>query len=144
MSESRFFVLRDAHGVDHADNLQPIVDFGLSLGVPSLGAQGFTESVSVVRIQPANELGDLRARVIPDTRYVETNDPIVAAGILDMGVFDEVDEPKKADVDKARKETKAHVEAMKERDRLVAAGEQAPPDINDPTIIDPAVVGQEA
>jgi Iap family predicted aminopeptidase len=143
MSDSRYFVLRDEHGVDHADNLQPIVDFGLSLGVPSLGAQGFTESVSVVQIQPADELGDLRARVIPNTRYVETNDLVIAAAISDMGLFDEVDEPSKAAVDKAHKETKAHVEAMKERDRLVAAGEQEPPDVNDPTP-DPAAVGQEA
>lgn len=142
MSDYRYFVLRDDHGIDHEDNLKPINDFGLTIATPTMSAIGLTESVQTVRIQPAPRLNDeTRARAIPNTRYVETDDPIVAAAIVDTKLFDEVDEPKKSDLDKARKETDAHIDALKTRDKAVAAGDIPAPDVNDAP--NPAADGQE-
>lgn len=140
MSESRYFVLRDDVGVDHADNLEPLAEIGLIVGVPT--AVPGPENVEIVEvpqahsIKPADKLNDeRRVRIIPGTRYVETNDALIAEGLLGhpagKGLFVEVDEPKKADIDKARKETDAHIEAMKNRDAQVQLGNEPAPDATD-------------
>lgn len=144
MSDSRYFVLKDdlEHTTDPEGNLKPINDFGLSVATPTVSSIGLTETVHTLSIQPQPRLTDeVRARVIPNTRYVETDDVIIAIGILDTGLFIEVDEPKKADVDKARKETDAHIDALKKRDQAVAAGDIPAPDVNDAP--NPAADGQE-
>ncbi|HET6502104.1 MAG TPA: hypothetical protein VFG87_15215 [Amycolatopsis sp.] len=129
-----YFELRSEHGVDHANNLQPIVDFGLSMPAARQTSDGLilptaTERVS---IQPAPNLTDeLVARVIPNTRIVETIDPRVADAIRAVGLFDEIDKPSKTAIAAAEKETRAHVDAMAARDRQVDAGGEPPPDATD-------------
>lgn len=146
MSDNRYFALKSEHGIDHADNLEPIVSFGLGVAVPVIGADGELHEIThVVHIQPAGSLeGQPGARVIPDTRIVEVCNVAVAAAIVDMKLFDEVDEPKKGDLDRAHKETAAHVDAMKNRGKLVAAGDLPAPDADDPVpTTEPAGDGQE-
>jgi hypothetical protein len=132
MSDSRFFVLRDEHGIDHEANLEPIQEIGLSIPNPLALSLGMEMTAKHVISQHAELTDDLAARVIPGTRIVETNDFIVAEALLACQQYDEFDgEPTKAAIDKARKEINAHVEAMARRDDQVAKGELEPPDAAD-------------
>lgn len=151
MSNSRFLELRDEHGRDHQGNLEPLAEIGLSIPRPStvngdvtiIGDAGATR----VAIAPAPSLdkvkdddhGKLPARVIPDTRIVETTNDLIADTLLAGGLFVEIDEPKKAKIDKAVSETKAHIAAMADRDKQVQSGNEPAPDATD----QPAVVGEE-
>ena len=134
MSDSRYFALRDEHGTDHEDNLQPIQEIGLSIPNPTARALGLPLVDKVVISQlDDDEFGDEHpARVIPGTRLVETRDFIVAEALLACGQYDELDgPPSKSVVDKHRKETRAHEDALKTRDQLVDKGELPAPDAAD-------------
>jgi hypothetical protein len=131
MSDTRYFALRDEHGTDHEENLQPIVEVGLSIPNPLAAALGHDVKDKVVIVQHDELTDELPARVIPGTRLIETNDFIVAESLLACGQYEEVGAPTKATIEKAHKETKAHVEALKTRDALVAKGELEPPDAAD-------------
>lgn len=149
MSDSRYFALKGEHGVDHADNLEPLQEIGISVSVPTMvpGASNtdIVEVPHIIKVESANGLGDRRARIIPGTRFVETNDPLVASALLECGQYTEVDEPGKGAIDKARKQTAAHQDAMKQRDQAVTAGDIPAPDADDttPTIDNPAAAAAE-
>ena len=82
-------------------------------------------------IKAADRLGDLPARILPDTRIIETASSQVASALLSCGQYQEIDQPTKKQLATAEKETKAHVAAMTRRDEAVAAGELPAPDSDD-------------
>lgn len=137
---SRFFELAAEHGRDHADNLQPLTQVGVSMPVVRMIHTAKGERIpSVVShslaIDPADRLEDALARIIPDTRIIETASPQVASALLACGQYQEIDQPSKKQLAAAEKETKAHKAALQERDKAVAAGELPAPDSDDPGAI---------
>lgn len=126
------YQLRPAHGVDYADNLEPIRDIGLSIPSPVVATQA-----SRVSIQPGARLtSEIRARVIPDTRIIETDDVRIATALHATGLFERIDTPSKTAIGKAEGETKAHVAATEKFHAEIAAGDQPRPDATDPPPID--------
>jgi hypothetical protein len=137
-TESRFFELAADHGRDHADNPEPIQEVGVSIAVPTMTKGGeLTEVSHGLIIGRADKLSkQLFARVIPDTRIVETSSHEVAAALLSCGQYVEIDPPTKAVIADHEKATRAHVDAMAKRDKQVEAGNEPAPDATDlPAVI---------
>jgi hypothetical protein len=143
MSDSRYFALRGEHGVDHAGNPEPLAHVGLSVvaptAIPAPAGMEIADVPHVVSIEQADKLGDARARIVPGTRFIETADALLAGALLACGQYEEVDKPGKPELDRARKDTQAHVDAMNARDQQVAAGDLPAPDATD----QPPVTGEE-
>ena len=132
-TQSRFFELADHHGRDHTDSPAPIAEIGLSIPIPVMSPAGvqFSGSGTVV-IKPADKLTDtILARIVPDTRLVETNSNLVMAALIGHGYGHEVGSPSKAHIAKHHAMTKAHHEALKARDSQVEAGNEPAPDAAD-------------
>lgn len=128
-----WFELKPEHGIDHEGNLEPIAEFGLSVAVPQLvnGDVLDTASASTV-IRPQARLTDeIAVRIIPDTRIVETSNLNLASAILATGLFEQIERPNKTHIADAEKETRAHLNTMKQRDRAVEAGDEPAPDATD-------------
>lgn len=128
------FELRSATGVDHAGNLEPLVDIGLSIPVPQLSSGGTVlETASHnVKIAPGERLSrEKRARILPNTRILETDDVRIAMGLEATGLFDRIDAPTKTKIGEGEKETRAHVAALKEAADQVARGNDPAPDATD-------------
>lgn len=97
--EDVYLVFHSDHGVNPDGDLEPLVEIGY---VSEIG-DGKRES-----IKPANELpkGFPKARIIPDTRIVHVGDRLTAAALITLGdasgtpLFEQIDPPKKADIDK--------------------------------------------
>jgi hypothetical protein len=151
-TESRFFELADHHGRDYADNLEPLVEIGTSIALPVMkshpvtGSPVITSESQRVVICPAEQLTDSDpGRIIPNTRIVETANPLVAGALLGCGQYVEIDAPTKARIAQHEKETRAHVAALEARDKQVQAGNEPEPDAGDtpPTIDEQPVMGEE-
>lgn len=130
-----WFELASTYGIDHAGNLEPLCPFVLNIAVPQMGPGGMVlpSAADKTPVALAAKLDDSTPiRVIPDTRIIETSDLRLAAAVLALGVFDQIDKPSKAHIDKARKETAAHHDAMSNRGKQIAAADIEPPGINDP------------
>lgn len=132
-SSSRFFELADIYGRDEHGNLEPLADASFAIAMPFAAGNGaISVRTDVTRVGAADALtDDLPGRFIPGTRIIETSNPLLAAGILGTGVYREIDAPSKAAIARAVGETKAHVEARKQRDRQVALGNEPAPDSTD-------------
>lgn len=132
MPDTRFFELATEHGVDPEANLQPIAEIGLSVPVPLRLKDGSTvvDSQRIV-IRPADAIKDNFARIIPNTRIVETTSHIVMSALIGHKLGDEVESPTKTTIAKAVKETEAHRSAGAEAARQVALGNEPPPDATD-------------
>lgn len=146
------FALLADHGIDYADNLEPLTEIGVSVPVPALNVDSGELEVRSqgMTIRPEKALSDeVVARIIPDTRFVETTSAVIASALLACGQYEQIDPPTKKDIGDAEKETRAHVEAMELRDKQVDAGDIPAPDATDvqPTDADPSeqpATGQEA
>jgi hypothetical protein len=136
----RYFALRDHVGVTPGGNLEPLVEEGMAIAVPTIvstvdGPEVVTTSMSVV-IRPADTLPDgAGARVIPGTRIIECSDPRIADGLLGGEKYEEIPPPTKQEVTHA-------VKAL--TDGRAEAGTHSP-DPDDPDHPDnPAASGQGA
>lgn len=129
-----YFQLRSFVGVDADGNLEPIASMGLSLPMPSFNKEGelvlTTERIEIAVTE--DELSDkLFVRAIPGTRYVETSNSHIAAGVLASQLFDQVDQPTKKQITAAEKETQAHIAAREKAAEEVAKGNEPAPDATD-------------
>jgi hypothetical protein len=109
----RYFALLDHVGRTADENLEPLVEEGLTVGVPvAKDGEVFIETMSV-RILPAEHLPDgAGARIIPGTRTIECNDPRIADGLVGSGKYDEIPPPtKKQQADEAKQLKDAIAEA---------------------------------
>lgn len=133
-----YYQLRPEYGIDHAGNLEPIVDFGLSIPAPQFAAgEVLPTAASRVRIQEADELtDDVHARVIPRTRIIETRDLRIATAVHALGLFERIEPPTKKAISEAQAETRAHDQAMKAAAKQVELGNDPAPDATD--AMDPA------
>lgn len=91
---TRHFELLEHIGLDVDGNPEPIVEVGLTLRVPEMRGGELVIVEKPVRLEP-----------LPGTRVVATDDPMVAAGLLDSGQYREVDTPTKRQVRAARDAT---------------------------------------
>ena len=132
-TESRFFELADHHGRDYAGNPEPIQEVGVSIATPTMTKSGTLTEVShaLVIVQAAALTEKLVARVIPNTRIIETSSHQVASALLSCGQYQEIDPPTKAHIAKHEKATAAHIDAMTKRDEQIDAGDQPAPDATD-------------
>jgi hypothetical protein len=132
-TESRFFELADHHGRDHDNNPEPLAQVGVAIAVPTMTKAGIiTDRSHGLRIEPAAALTKTTfARIIPDTRIVETTSHQVASALLACGQYAEIDPPTKADIAAHEKRTAAHKDALAKRDAQVAAGNEPAPDATD-------------
>lgn len=130
---SRFFELAEHHGLDHTDNPAPLAEIGLSVPIPVMTPEGPMLSGSgTVVIQPGPALSTTcMARIVPDTRIVETNSDLVMAALIGHGYGHEIGSPTKAHLAKHHGWTRAHQEALKARDAQVVAGNEPAPDAAD-------------
>jgi hypothetical protein len=137
-TDSRFFELADQHGRDYDDNPEPIQEIGLSIAVPTMTKSGeLTEISQRLTIGQAPRVTDqLFARVIPNTRIVETTSNQVASALLACGQYTEIEPPTKKLIADQEKATRAHIDAMAKRDEQVDAGNEPAPDATDiPAVI---------
>ncbi len=129
-----WFELRAERGVDHAENLQPIVEIGLSIALPQIVGGGdvlpTASARTVVRQAPALT-DDVQVRIIPNTRIVETSTLEIASTVLATGLFDQIDKPTKKAIASAESETKACVQAHEKRYEAVESGDAEHPAARD-------------
>lgn len=129
---TRYFELRSEHGIDSGENREPLAEIGLNVPIPVRAASGLTVAPHAIRIKPAQTTGKLGARIIPDTRLVEAEEPLIAAALAEKPeLFTEVDKPSKSTLDEHQKETEAHLAWHAERDKQVKAGNEPAPDATD-------------
>jgi hypothetical protein len=139
-----WFELRSEHGVDYAENREPIREVALTLSLPQMTPGGVIASgQQVCVIRPADELTDeMPARVIPGTRIIETSSLLTAQALYSRAEYEQlVDEPTQAQVNAAKAETAAHVDATRKRADAVARGSEHPADMNDPNPAPPPLTG---
>lgn len=141
-----YYQLKPDIGVDGSGNLEPIADIGVSIAAPQMsGGDMLPTAVQIVNIKPTDSLSaDVFARVIPGTRMIETTDVRVATAIHALGLFDRVDPPTKKAIDEAKRETRAHVDAVEKAAVQVAAGNEPAPDATDPVVASEAVGAGDA
>jgi hypothetical protein len=101
MPDSTFLELHDHVGVTADDNLEPLVEIGVTLAVPTMikdpdtGKDELAEAVTSLTISSQASLGDLQARVLPGTRIIETADQRVTQALLGTGHWQQIDAPTK-------------------------------------------------
>lgn len=95
----RYFKLKDHVGLDGDGNPEPINEIGVSANVPTMVGSGKDREVVAVAKR-------VKVKPIPGTRIVKTDEPVVAEALKQSGLFDESEPPAKAEVSKARQETK--------------------------------------
>jgi hypothetical protein len=133
MSDSRFFVLQGRARHDHdPDNLKPISDFGLSVATRRLVARADRDGAH--RQHPAADWAQRRGPRARDPEHPIRRDRrlIIAIGICwTPACSTRSTSRRRPTVDKARKETDAHVDAMKRATRRSPLATSQPPDVND-------------
>lgn len=93
-----YFKLRDDVGVTADGNLEPLCEIGIVVAVPIMKDGELIDDPHRYVIEPADTLKeDGHARIIPGTRIVHVNDPVVAQGVLQTGMFGQVDKPTRKD-----------------------------------------------
>lgn len=90
----RYFELDEAIGLDPDGNPEPIHEVGLAVNIPTVKDGEIVAVASRVTVN-----------AIPGTRILKVDDPIVAGALAGSGQYREVDPPKKADLDRQRKDT---------------------------------------
>jgi hypothetical protein len=101
-SKSKYFELEDHVGVTADGNLEPLVEIGLVVTVPTMVEGEVVDAPHTVKVEHAAKLGELAARIVPGTRIVESSDYRVNVALLGSG-FVAIDPPTKAAVAKAAK-----------------------------------------
>lgn len=91
-AQLRYFQLNPDVGESEAD---PITSLSLDIVVPTMTGGRTVELSASVVLAPADRLGDLDARIIPDTRVVEVRDYVIADRLANHHLFVEVDRPSK-------------------------------------------------
>lgn len=115
----RYFQLNDDVGLDHeSGDLQPIKEIGVRISSPVL-ADPKSRKSDVIEVGQT-----IVVQPIPATRIVKVEDPRVAAGVVETGLFHEIDPPDEAALKAARSATAKSRELDKKR-TADAAGKEA-------------------
>jgi hypothetical protein len=78
-----------------AGELDPINEVGISVSIPTMVGKDVLDLPARIVIAPAESLPDkVRARVIPGTRIIETDNDRVATALLGCDQYAETDPPK--------------------------------------------------
>ncbi len=139
-----WFELRPVHGVDYADNLEPIGEVALTLNMPQMVAGGVLPTATqVCTIRPAEALSDdVLVRIIPGTRIIETSSMLCAQALYSRAEYQQLDdEPTQKQIAAAKDETAAHIDATEKRAEAVRLGIEHPADVNDPNPAPPVLAG---
>jgi hypothetical protein len=73
----------------------PFLQMGIQIPVPTMVNGEVVDQPKSVAIVPGEKLDKtLRARIVPNTRCIETDHPAVVELLLNTGKFHEVDQPK--------------------------------------------------
>lgn len=111
-TDTTWLKLLDTIGVSANGNLEPLVDIGITVAVPTMieveGKQEIGESVQTLRIGHDATLSVFKpARFIEGGRIVETRDARVVEALMRTGNWEQIDRPTKA-------ATAAHVKSLKD------------------------------
>lgn len=107
----RYFELAPWVGIDPDGCPQPATSFGVSyLGSSTMVGREIVDQVIEDRIAPADALGPLRARIIPDTRFIEVADPVLAVAVQQTPGLVEIDQPTSKQIAACEEATRHHRE----------------------------------
>ena len=104
-ADTTWLRLKDHVGVSADGNLEPLVDIGVTVAVPTMvkdpetGKDEIGETVQTLSIGHAETLDIFRpARFIKGGRIVETRDQRVVSALMQTGNFEQIDRPTKKDI----------------------------------------------
>lgn len=104
----QYFQLRDDVGITGDGNLEPLDNIGIVVAVPIMRGGEVVEDPHRYHVVQAESLSkDVLARVIPGSRTIHVNDPTVAEGIWQTGLFVQIDKPTKKQLADQVREAKA-------------------------------------